>query len=124
MSLLQIAVMQFLTKVDTGWAIHHSHLDAMRQATTEPALKSATAAFLQKVDETSMVIHASHLQPLRDALQTEQDGMFPGAQYGGTYVYGQRDCYVSQADVETFKALYGVVSPPQDIAHDLQCSAS
>lgn len=67
-SAIRVAVNEFLTKVDTGWAIHHSHLDAMRQATTDVELTEATEAFLKKVDESGMVIHASHLQPLRDSL--------------------------------------------------------
>ena len=65
---LKTAVTEFLSKVDTGWAIHHSHLDAMRNAKTESELETATTAFVQKVDELGMVIHSSHIQPLRDAL--------------------------------------------------------
>lgn len=66
---LKGAVAAFLAKVDTGWAIHHSHIDPMRNATTSEELAVATTNFLSKVDANGgFGIHHSHLQPLRDAL--------------------------------------------------------
>ena len=66
---LQKAVDEFVAKVDTGWGIHHSHIDPMRNAATQEELASAAQTFLKKVDANGgWNIHHSHLQRIRNAL--------------------------------------------------------
>lgn len=69
---LKKAVADFVAKVDTGWAIHHSHIDPMRNAKNDDDLANAVIFFLKKVDANGgWGIHRSHLQPMRDALDEQ-----------------------------------------------------
>lgn len=73
------AVRGFLAKVESGWAIHASHIDPLRNATDPEALRIEVAKFLAKVD-SGWAIHESNLKPMRDALAKTGHGALLGCQ--------------------------------------------
>lgn len=105
------------TPVASGHAVYCSEACQAKHGAEQRANKAAQAALIElfeaKYPECSIKrvhVYGTKLEPpdKSGGFKCSVQFMFPGAKYGATYEYGQKDLYVAQGDLPAYYAWRGI----------------